>query len=129
MPASSDFNWKNNGKCIQTGGRENFTSIYSDLKTVTPITCRLLLWRIQGTIWSNCPLKQSWRTHENFLFLVTAPKNRYLAALFLDCTLKLHVWSPDYVQQALAYGRWGTVPCPPSDPKNKKMYKQYSEVA
>jgi len=23
----------------------------------------------------------------------------------------------------------GTVPCPPSDPKNKKMYKQYSAVA
>ena len=30
--------------------------------------------------------------------------------------------------QALAYGGGGTTPCPPSDPKNKKMYKQHWAV-
>jgi len=29
---------------------------------------------------------------------------------------------------ALAYGGGAAVSCPPSDPKNKKMYKQYSAV-
>jgi len=31
--------------------------------------------------------------------------------------------------QPIAYGGGVTVLCPPSDPKNKKMYKQYSAVA
>jgi len=33
------------------------------------------------------------------------------------------------INQSTSVGRWGTVPWPPlSDPKNKKMYKQYSVV-
>jgi len=37
--------------------------------------------------------------------------------------------APRTVGQSLAYGGGGTVPCPLSDYKNKKMHKQHLAVA